>query len=121
MLTQEREPTVKAQQQPVVFESQAQRPRPKAGSHFRRRAWRVALLLPLVLGPLWILLLGGLPLGTVATGAGMLLVLAAGAAAYTDLRWRKIYNWTTYSTFLWAVGLNIAAALITLVDPTSRL
>lgn len=32
-------------------------------------------------------------------------------ATYTDVRWRKIYNWTTYSGTLLAIGLSLASSL----------
>ncbi|MDP6468375.1 MAG: A24 family peptidase [Pirellulaceae bacterium] len=32
-------------------------------------------------------------------------------ATYTDVRWRKIYNWTTYSGILLAIALSLACSL----------
>lgn len=33
------------------------------------------------------------------------------AATYTDVRWRKIYNWTTYPGILLAIGLSLVCSL----------
>lgn len=71
--------------------------------------WAAALALPLILGPAWCLLWMGHPtwLGTLA-GFVMLVLLAT--CAVTDFRQHKIYNWATYSAFVWALAINLAAA-----------
>lgn len=76
----------------------------------RQLAWRVAVVCPLLLGPLWSLALTPvLPGAQLATWSGAILVLLCGVSAYTDLRWHRIYNWATYTAFLWGVLLNVAA------------
>src|SRR5262249_60688054 len=86
-----------------------------------RRAWQVALLAPLALGPAWMLLVGDLNLGPAGTLSGLILLLLGGTCACTDLRWRKIFNWATYSAFLWALVLNGGATLLQVVAPASPL
>jgi Flp pilus assembly protein protease CpaA len=46
---------------------------------------------------------------------GLVAVLLLAVCTVTDLTWRKIPNWATYSAVLWAVGVN-AAALV--ADPS---
>lgn len=80
----------------------------------RRRAWQFALGSPLVLGPFWWWLVGRIPglsepglVNPVFCGvAGYQLVFALSSSSVTDFRWRRIPNWCTYSTALWAVLLN---------------
>jgi len=48
----------------------------------------------------------------IGTLAGFVLVASLATAAVTDFRGRRIYNWTTYSAFLWAVLINIAATVL---------
>jgi prepilin peptidase CpaA len=78
----------------------------------RQRAWLVALFGPALLGPVWALALGGWAPGTLGTWSGVLLLVLAATCAYTDLRWKKIYNWATYSAFLWALLLNTSVSLL---------
>ena len=68
--------------------------------------WGIALLFPLVVGPVWCLAWNG-HTGRLGTLAGLVLVGAILTAAVTDFRRHRIYNWTTYPAFLWAVGINI--------------
>jgi len=70
--------------------------------------WGIALLFPLVAGPVWCLAWNG-QAGRLGTLAGLVLVSALITAAVTDFRRHRIYNWTTYPAFLWAVGINIVA------------
>jgi len=66
-----------------------------------------------VIGAAWGLLLGPLlPRLPVATVAGGVLLALLLVCTVTDLLWHKIYNWATYTAFLWAVILNVAADLI---------
>jgi len=75
----------------------------------RRIAWRVALALPLVIGPLWSgLLTPYLPRVFLSSWAGGILVVLVGVCAYTDVRWHRIFNWATYTAFLWGLTLNAA-------------
>jgi prepilin peptidase CpaA len=53
----------------------------------------------------------GIP-GVLGTATGLVLVLLVITASITDLRWRRIFNWTTYSAALWALILNLTASLL---------
>lgn len=73
--------------------------------------WAAALALPLVAGPAWCLALA--PTGhRFGTLAGLVLLAVLTTSAITDFRWHKIYNWATYSAFLWALVINLAATLL---------
>jgi prepilin peptidase CpaA len=75
----------------------------------RQTCWAVALALPLVVGPVWGLVWYGQAyrLGTLA---GLVLLAVLGCCAITDARSHRIYNWATYSAFLWAILINVAAS-----------
>jgi prepilin peptidase CpaA len=78
----------------------------------RRRAWWIALLLPAVLGPPWVWLLGGWSVApAVGTWTGCVTVALVLTCACTDWRWHKIPNWATYPGALWAFGLNLVGTL----------
>jgi prepilin peptidase CpaA len=77
------------------------------------------LVLPAVLGPPWAWLLGGwtaawAPL--LGTWIGFITLALVVTCAYTDLSWRKIFNWATYPALLWAFGLNLAGTLFHLPE-----
>lgn len=76
----------------------------------KRNCWAAALALPLVVGPVWCLAWSshGHWLGTLA---GLVLLVVLGTSTVTDLRSHRIYNWATYSAFLWAILINVAASL----------
>jgi Flp pilus assembly protein protease CpaA len=76
----------------------------------KRNCWYGALALPLVLGPVWCLALSFQShwLGTLS---GLMLLAVLAACAVTDVRGHRIYNWATYSAFLWAVLINIVASI----------
>ena len=77
----------------------------------RQICWSVALALPLLVGPLWCMALysEGSRLGTLG---GFVLLAVLGASAVTDIRGHKIYNWATYSAFLWALVINATATML---------
>lgn len=77
----------------------------------RRGRWTTALALPLVIGPLWCVVgqLSGSLLGTLS---GLVLLAALLTSAVTDVHNHKIYNWVTYSAFLWAVLINAIATML---------
>ena len=77
----------------------------------KRGRWLAALSLPLVVGPLWCLA-GQTTSNILGTLAGFVLLAALAMSAVTDIRSHKIYNWVTYSAFLWALLINIAASLL---------
>ncbi len=81
-------------------------------SKTKQICWLSALLLPLVLGPLWCLAWRSHDhyLGTLS---GFVLLTTLVTCAITDIRGHKIYNWATYSAFLWALAINILPALVT--------
>src|SRR4051812_4568097 len=70
--------------------------------------WIVALLLPLVIGPLWCLGWQG-RIGWFGTLAGFVLLATLVTSAITDNKYQRIYNWTTYTAFAWALAINIFA------------
>jgi prepilin peptidase CpaA len=81
----------------------------------KRNCWFAALALPLVVGPLWCLAgtqldLTG-PARWLGTLAGFVLLATLATCTATDVRCNRIYNWTTYSAFLWAITINVAASL----------
>lgn len=74
----------------------------------RQQCWMAALAFPLVAAPVaWLL--------NASTGhwltslAGMVLLAVLATCAFTDVRGHRIYNWATYSAFLWAVLINVVA------------
>lgn len=75
----------------------------------RQTYWAAALGLPLVVGPLWCLAWGS-EAGRMGTLAGFVLLAVLATSAVTDAREHRIYNWATYSAFLWAVLINLAAS-----------
>ena len=77
----------------------------------KQTCWTAALALPLVVGPAWCLVWYSLSLGHwLGTLAGFVLLVTLGTCAVTDFRNHRIYNWATYSAFLWALAINIAAS-----------
>jgi Flp pilus assembly protein protease CpaA len=70
--------------------------------------WIVALLAPLVIGPLWCFGWHG-SIGWFGTLAGFILLATLIASAVTDIKYQRIYNWTTYTAFLWAIAINVVA------------
>ncbi len=81
----------------------------------KRTCWIAALALPLVVGPIWCLLWSSVnqssPAAWLGTLAGLVLVAALATCTVTDVRGHRIFNWTTYSAFLWAIAINVAASL----------
>jgi Flp pilus assembly protein protease CpaA len=75
----------------------------------KRNCWYAALAVPLVLGPIWCLAWSwqGHWLGTLS---GFVLLSVLGTCAVTDVRGHRIYNWATYSDFLWALMINLLAS-----------
>jgi prepilin peptidase CpaA len=76
----------------------------------KRTCWMYALALPLLAGPFWCLAwsfanhwLGSL--------SGLVLLAALATCTVTDVGRHRIYNWCTYSAFLWAILINIVASL----------
>jgi Flp pilus assembly protein protease CpaA len=74
--------------------------------------WLAALLFPLVVGPVWCLAWHGYG-GRLGTLSGLVLLGALITSAITDFNRQRIYNWTTYSAFLWALIINVAASAAT--------
>jgi prepilin peptidase CpaA len=76
----------------------------------KRTMWTCALAFPLVAGPFWCLAwsfqshwLGSL--------SGLVLLAILATCTVTDVRSHRIYNWATYSAFLWAISINVFASL----------
>jgi Flp pilus assembly protein protease CpaA len=72
--------------------------------------WTTALLFPLVVGPVWCLGWFGHG-GRIGTLTGLVLLATLAVSAVTDFNRHRIYNWTTYSAFLWAIVINVAASV----------
>ncbi len=75
----------------------------------KKTLWLVSLLFPAVVGPIWCLAWHGNG-GRVGTLAGLILLGVIIASAITDYRRHRIYNWATYSAFLWALAINVVAS-----------
>lgn len=72
--------------------------------------WKVALLFPAVIGPVWCIAWHSFnsQLGTLA---GLVLLSALVTSAVTDYQRQRIFNWTTYSAVLWALAINVIASI----------
>ena len=70
--------------------------------------WAVALLLPVVAGPIWCLAWHGHG-GRIGTLTGLVLLSLIISSAISDFNNHRIYNWATYSAFLWALAINIVS------------
>jgi Flp pilus assembly protein protease CpaA len=81
----------------------------------RKALWRFGLLTPAMLAPVWhawtSLVVPSAPLGNVLS---CVLVPLLVVCTYTDLRWKIIPNFATYSSLLWALGLNSVASIAAL-------
>ncbi len=71
--------------------------------------WIPALLWPLVVGPVWCFVLHE-RIGWFGTLSGFILLSTLVASAITDIKYQRIYNWTTYTAFAWAIAINIFAS-----------
>jgi len=79
----------------------------------RAQAWRIAVLLPLVLAVPWIMICRGVGApAEVGTLRGLLLALLLLSATVTDLLRRRIYNWTTYTALGWIVLLELVGSVL---------
>ena len=81
---------------------------PTALSMTNQNRWAAAFALPLVVGPVWCLAWQG-QLGWLGTFSGFVLLAVLVTSAITDFQQQKIYNWATYSAFLWALAINVVA------------
>lgn len=81
----------------------------------KRNCWFAALALPLVVGPIWCFAAAQLdltgPARWLGTLAGLVLLATLITSASTDVRNNRLYNWTTYSAFIWAIAINVVASL----------
>jgi Flp pilus assembly protein protease CpaA len=76
----------------------------------KRNCWYAALAFPLVLGPVWCLI-GSYQNHWLGTLSGLVLLSVLTVCAITDARGRRIYNWVTYTAFLWALVINGLASI----------
>lgn len=83
-----------------------------------RTRWAIALALPLVVGPLWCLTWRD-HIGWLGSLAGFVLLASLAVSAVTDLRRHRIYNFVTYSAFLWALAINTTATIATIGESRS--
>lgn len=72
--------------------------------------WKVALLFPAVIGPVWCLAWQSFD-NRLGTLAGLVLLSALVTSAITDYQRQRIFNWTTYSAVLWALAINVIASI----------
>jgi Flp pilus assembly protein protease CpaA len=76
----------------------------------KRNCWYAALAFPMVLGPVWCFV--WFPYGHwIGTLSGLVLLSVLAVCAATDIQGRRIYNWTTYSAFAWALLINAIATV----------
>ena len=71
----------------------------------RKQLWCAAAVSPLAIVPLWLAIQNPTH-GPLSTFSGLLLALMLVTATVTDLSRRKIFNWATYTTFVWAIAIN---------------
>ena len=83
------------------------------------KLWAAALLFPLVVGPIWCLAWHSHG-GRLGTLSGLVLLGALVTSAITDFNRHRIYNWTTYSAFLWALIINVVASTTSLRQRVAR-
>ena len=76
------------------------------------RIWWIAALCPVLLASIWLSLSSDY-LGPLSGLSGLVLVLLLIASSSTDLSQRRIFNWTTYTAFVWAVAINVMPQSIT--------
>ena len=76
----------------------------------RHRCWFAFLLGPLAIGPLWSICLYPIH-PQIGSFMGYILAQLLVVVTVTDLRFRKIPNWATYSAFAWGLALNTVASL----------
>jgi Flp pilus assembly protein protease CpaA len=76
----------------------------------RSNSWFAALALPIVVGPIWCLAWSWQShwLGTLS---GLVLLSVLTVCAITDAQGRRIYNWATYTAFMWALLINAVASI----------
>ena len=89
----------------------------------RRRAWFISLMMPAVVGPMWVVAwsqTGHTSVRPWETIAGFVLVAAVLTAATTDLLWRRIPNWITYSAACWGILLATYVTISKIEDGQSR-
>jgi Flp pilus assembly protein protease CpaA len=80
--------------------------------NYRKALWRFALLTPVILAAVWVPAMSFVaPAAPVGSVLSCVLVPLLVVCAYTDLRWKIIPNYATYSALLWALGLNLVATV----------
>jgi Flp pilus assembly protein protease CpaA len=87
----------------------------------KQQCWTAALAFPVVAAPVaWLLnasLLNETTGHWLTSLAGLVLLAVLATCALTDVRGHRIYNWATYSAFLWAVLINVSASAWTSTPP----
>ncbi len=82
---------------------------PVANNPSRSQLWCWAAVSPLLIAPIW-LGFSTNTLGPLHSLSGLVLVLLIVCSAVTDVQLRKIFNWTTYTAFAWAIAINLLPA-----------
>jgi Flp pilus assembly protein protease CpaA len=77
----------------------------------RKVLWRCGLLTPAALAVVWLAWTSWAAPSTPGTLSGCVLVPLLTVCSYTDLRWKIIPNYATYSALFWALGLNTVASV----------
>ena len=88
-------------------------PQPEQQTESGPNTSRPATFLTCLLGisPFWLLLTNIVAPGTMMASIGCLLLVAVlTVCSYTDLRWRRIPNWATYTILVAALSVNLAAS-----------
>lgn len=77
------------------------------------RLWKLALVVPLVLGVPWLVLAVACRLPDPLQGvSGVVLALLVVTTTVTDLQRRRIPNWATYTAAAWALALALGATIV---------
>lgn len=72
----------------------------------RNHLWIAACIAPLLAAPAWLAMLPD-SLGPLHSFSGLVLTLLILCTTYTDLRWRKIFNWASYTACGWAFAICV--------------
>lgn len=86
---------------------------PNTIKHDNHNPWLVAAISPLMLALFWHALQTYTSLPKIGL-CGLTLLLLMATTTITDLRQRKIYNWTTYTACAWAIAINFLPSPLSL-------
>jgi prepilin peptidase CpaA len=72
----------------------------------RNHLWVAAFIAPLLVAPIWFSMLPDF-LQPIQSFSGLVLALLILCTTFTDLRWRKIFNWASYTACGWAFAICV--------------